>query len=255
MRVSLALSGGAARGLFHLGVIAALERNGVEIGAISGTSIGSVVAVGIGSGVSPYDLLRLFQSKAFRSIFEFNYFRRGLLRINEKAAILRDIAPIERLEKMTIPTYVTCVDLHSNDIVRFCEGDTVALTLASAALIPLFRPISYEQYLLIDGGFMDNLPVEPLVQYHEPIISVNLFPEQKAHISKLSLIERAIGLSMLASSQSQIKQSDLCISDSELNGFGLFTFGQMMACFELGYRKGSESILTFLSQKSIMKCF
>jgi len=80
LTVSLALSGGAARGAFHLGVIAAMERLGIEIGAISGTSIGSVIAVGIGSGVSAFDLLRLFQSKAFRAIFELNYCKGGFLR-------------------------------------------------------------------------------------------------------------------------------------------------------------------------------
>ena len=60
LKISLALSGGAARGAFHLGVIAALERNNVEIAAVSGTSIGAVIAVSVGSRVSAFDMLRLF---------------------------------------------------------------------------------------------------------------------------------------------------------------------------------------------------
>ena len=163
LKISLALSGGAARGAFHLGVIAALERNNVEIAAVSGTSIGAVIAVSVGSRVSAFDMLRLFKSRAFRKVFQFNYFKKGILRINEKATILKEIAPIDRLEQMKIPTFVTCVDLPSGEIVRFNEGETIKLAIASSALIPIFRPIVYENYTLIDGGFMDNLPVEPLL--------------------------------------------------------------------------------------------
>jgi len=256
LKISLALSGGAARGAFHLGVIAALERNDVEIAAVSGTSIGAVIATSVGSGVSAFDMLRIVKSKAFRKVFQFNYFRKGLLRIDEKAAILKEIAPIERLEQMLIPTFVTCVDLPTGEIVRFCEGETRKLAIASAALIPVFRPIEHENYMLIDGGFMDNLPVAPLLGLPDPVVSVNLFPsniKQKSHF--FSSFERAIYLSILASSKQQIDQSDLCISDPALNDFGLFTFGQIEACFELGYRKGNEMILTFMAQKSIIRSF
>jgi len=253
LKISLALSGGAARGAFHLGVIAALERNNVEIAAVSGTSIGAVIAVSVGSGVSAFDMLRLFKSRAFRKVFQFNYFKKGILRINEKATILKEIAPIDRLEQMKIPTFVTCVDLPSGEIVRFNEGETIKLAIASSALIPIFRPIVYENYTLIDGGFMDNLPVEPLLGLSYPVVSVNLFPLNTQPKSTIfSGLERAIYLSILASSKQQIEQSDLCISDSSLDDFGLFTFRQLEACFELGYRKGCESILTFMSQKSII---
>lgn len=255
MKISLALGGGAARGAFHLGVIAACERNGIEIAAVSGTSIGAVIAVGVGSGVSAFDMIRLFKSDAFRKVFVFNYFRKGLLCIDEKAAILKEIAPIETLEQMKIPTFVTCVDVHSGEIVRFERGDTIKLAIASSALIPIFRPIAYEQYLLVDGGFMDNLPVKPLLEFSHPIVSVNLFPLHVKKSSKISMLERAIFLSILASSQRQIEQSELCISTPLLNDFGMFTLSEMMACFELGYRTGSESLLTFMGQKSIMKSF
>ena len=255
MKISLALGGGAARGAFHLGVIAACERLGIEIAAVSGTSIGAVIAVGVGSGVSAFDMIRLFKSDSFKKVFMFNYLRKGLLRIDEKASILKEIAPISRLEQMKIPTFVTCVDIHSGEIVRFACGDTIKLAIASSALIPLFRPIAYEQYLLVDGGFMDNLPVKPLLEFSHPIVSVNLFPLHVKHSFKTSILERAIFLSILASSKRQIEQSNLCISTPLLNDFGMFTFGEMMACFELGYRTGSESLLTFMGQKSIMKSF
>lgn len=256
LKISLALSGGAARGAFHLGVIAACERNQIEIGAISGTSIGAVIATGVGSGVSAFDMLRLFQSKAFRNIFRFNYFRNGLFLINEKASILKEIAPVSRLEAMKIPTFITCVDLKSGDIVRFDRGDTIKLAIASSALFPLFRPIPYENQLLIDGGFMDNLPITPLLNFPYPLVSVNLHPLHVNEKQSLpAMVKRALFLLFIASSQAQIAKSDLYISDPELSRFGLFTFGEVEACFELGYRRGSEMLLTFMEQQSIIKSF
>ncbi len=252
MKISLALGGGAARGAFHLGVIAACERLGIEIAAVSGTSIGAVIAVGVGSGVSAFDMIRLFKSDAFRKVFVFNYFRKGLLRIDEKAAILKEIAPIETLEQMKIPTFVTCVDILQGEVLYFSSGESIKLASASSALIPLFSPIAYKHYRLIDGGFMDNLPIKPLLAFDNPLFSVNLYP---LHVNHALSLKRAIFLSIFASSKPQMEQSDVCISASELDHFGMFTFRELMRCFELGYAKGSDAILTFMSQKSIMKPF
>lgn len=248
MKISLALSGGAARGAFHLGVIHALEKNGVCIGAISGTSIGAVIAVGVGSGVSAKEMLSIFKSKAFGRVFGFNALSKGFLKIKEDEPILKTIAPISRLELMHIPTFVTCVDALSGNVVRFGEGESIPLAIASSALIPLFRPIAYEKYVLIDGGFMDNLPIEPLLAYDYPVVSVDLFP---LHVKKtstpFSLYKRSLFLSFIASSQAQKAKSDWYITDEKLASFGLFTFKELDACFELGYTRGSEAILTFLA--------
>jgi NTE family protein len=253
LKISLALSGGAARGAFHLGVIAACERHGIEIGAISGTSIGAVVATGVGSGVSAFDMIRLFKSEAFRKVIGFNYFQKGLFRIDETASILREICPVSSLEEMRIPTFITCVDMNRGKLVRFSKGDAIKLAIASSALIPIFRPIVYENYLLIDGGFMDNLPVSPLLDFDDPIVSVNLHPlHVKTKHTLPSMVKRSLFLLFMASSQLQISKSDLYISDPELSSFGLFTFGELMRCFELGYARGSESLLTFMAQKSII---
>lgn len=216
---------------------------GLSIGAVSGTSIGAVIAVGLGSGLRPRELLAIFKSKAFQEVFAFNYFRRGFLRIREESSILHEIAPISSLESMSIPTYLTCVDLLSGRIVRFHEGPTHLLAIASAALIPLFSPIRYKNYLLIDGGFMDNLPIAPLEKQAYPIVSSDLFP---LHVTQesgfFSLYKRSLFLSFIASSQAQRAKSDFYITAPELRDFGLFTFRELDECFDLGYKSAMELI-------------
>ena len=144
---------------------------------------------------------------------------------------------------MKIPTYVTCVDLLSGRIVRFNEGPTHLLAIASAALIPLFSPIRYKNYLLIDGGFMDNLPIAPLEELSYPIVSSDLFPlHVTQESSSFSLYKRSLFLSFIASSQSQRAKSDFYITAPELRDFGLFTFKELDECFDLGYKSAMELI-------------
>lgn len=252
LKVALALSGGAARGAFHLGAIEALEELGIEIGAISGTSIGSVIAVGFGSGLRPKEMLDIFKSKDFKKIIQFNNLQKGLLKINDKASILKKFAAVENIEDLKIPTFLTCVDLLSGEIVRFSHGKTIHLAIASSALMPLFKPVRYEDYLLIDGGFMDNLPLTPLKDLGLPIISVDLHPLlPSTERNFFKLYKRALFLSFISSSQSQIKESSLYITSPKLPSFGLFRFGQLDACFKLGYESAKERTLTFLSQKML----
>ncbi|MDD2384511.1 MAG: patatin-like phospholipase family protein [Sulfurospirillaceae bacterium] len=249
MKVSLALSGGAARGAFHLGVLSALEECGIEVGAISGTSIGSVIAVGYGSGLKPREMLEIFKSKDFKKVLRFNYFQKGLLKIEEQHSILHTFAPIKRLEDMNMPIFITCVDVLSGKIVRFHKGDAIKLSIASSALIPLFRPIIYENYLLIDGGFMDNLPITPLKAFSSPIFSVDLHPlllSKKHHF--FAMYFRSLFLTFIASSQRQKDESDLYITDFRLDGLSLFGFHDLDQCFTLGYESGKAQILTYLSQ-------
>lgn len=252
MKVSLALSGGAARGAFHLGVIEALQEIGMSIEAISGTSIGSVVAVGFGCGMSPKEMLHFFKSKEFQKTIHFNYFKRGILRIDDEAPILKAFAPIENLEDLNIPTFLTCADLLSGKIVRFSSGKTIPLAIASSALIPLFKPIRYEEYLFVDGGFMDNLPISPLEDFSYPILSVDLHPLlPSAERNFFTLLKRSLFLSFIASTQAQKSKSALYITSSKLPSFGLFGFGELEECFKLGYDTAHEKALTFLSQKML----
>ena len=252
MKVSLALSGGAARGAFHLGAIEAMRELGISIEAISGTSIGSVVAVGFGCGLSPKEMLHFFKSKEFQKIISFNYFQRGLLRIDENAPILKAFAPIENLEDLNISIFLTCTDLLSGEIVRFNRGKTIPLAVASSALIPLFKPIRYGEHLLIDGGFMDNLPISPLEDFSYPIVSVDLHPLlPSGERNFFTLYKRSLFLSFIASSQAQKAKSALYITSQKLPSFGLFGFGELDKCFKLGYDTAHEKALTFLSQKMI----
>ena len=152
MKISLALSGGAARGAFHLGVLQALEENNMEIVAISGSSIGAIIGTSYAAGVSPKEQLEIFQSKAFKKAFKFNNFKNGFFRIDRQKEILKALVPIENIEDTDIKLHITAIDLESGRIVRFTKGKAIPLCIASATVVPFFKPIAYEGYQLVDGG-------------------------------------------------------------------------------------------------------
>ena len=86
--ITLALSGGAARGAYHLGVLHFIEEEGLHVRAVSATSIGAVIGASWLCGVSAKEQLDIFKSKEFKRIFSFNYFRKSLYKIDMNAKIL-----------------------------------------------------------------------------------------------------------------------------------------------------------------------
>lgn len=239
LEIALALSGGAARGSFHLGFIEALQESNVSIKAISGTSVGAVVGGAIACGIKPRDLLEIFKSKAFRRIFRFNWFRTSLLRIDTQAKILESLFPFEKIQETPIKLFVCASDLYSNEVIYFQRGDGKKLITASCALVPLFPPIEFYDSLLADGGIKDLLPTTPLVECGYPILGINLVPNilpQKHTIFSLS--RHIIHMLLSCKVSEHIKHTRWYIAPDALEGIRMFSFKDLDKGFELGYLHG-----------------
>lgn len=241
MKISLALSGGAARGAFHLGVLQAIDELGIEVEAISGSSIGAIIGASYASGVKPKEQLKIFQDKAFKKAFEFNYFQNSLFSINTKKEILQKLIPVSYLEETQIKMFITTMDLLSGEIIRFEKGDIRTLCVASSALVPMFHPISYKKYELVDGGVLDNLPIFPLLEYPYPLIAVDLHPLQKKYKNSfMGILKRTLFLMWRSNVAQNLFHVDLYISDEKLSSFSLFSFKKLQKLFDLGYERGMK---------------
>ncbi len=239
LEIALALSGGAARGSFHLGFIQALQENDVRIKAISGTSAGAIVGGAIACGVKPRDVLEVIKSKPFRRIFRFNWFRSSLYRIDTQAPILQTIFPLEKLQETPIKFFVCVSDLNSNEVVYFQRGDGRKLITASCALVPLFAPIEFYDSLLADGGIKDMLPTTPLLECGYPILGINLVPNilpQKRTIFSLS--RHIIHILLSCKVAEHIKHTRWYVSPDALEEIRMFSFKDLDKGFELGYLHG-----------------
>jgi predicted acylesterase/phospholipase RssA len=169
VRVGVALGGGAARGMSHLGVLKALEQQGIVIDMIAGTSAGAMTGVVYASGLdSDYSAAQfaadLRPSWLFRRLPRGDHwhllykYRRGHF-----DSMFRKYLRDWRLEQLSVPCLTVTVDLVSGTSVVRDQGDATLAVLESINLPVLSVPIVRQGQALIDGGLMNNIPADVLV--------------------------------------------------------------------------------------------
>lgn len=169
IQIGLALGGGAARGMAHLGVLKVLEESGIVVDMISGTSAGAMTGILYGSGLdADYTANRFTEdlkpSWIFRLLprgghwFLLLNYRRGLF-----DPMLRKYLDDTKLEQLPIPCSAVTVDLVSGEAVVRDSGDAVQAILESINLPVLSKPLFRDGQALIDGGFLNNVPADVLV--------------------------------------------------------------------------------------------
>ncbi len=246
MDVTLCLSGGAARGAFHLGVLHALDELHVTIKALSGSSIGGVIALSYAGGVSPKEQLELFKSRAFMQSIRFNFFKDGIFRVDISHPIANALLPIRTFEALSIPVYVTTVDLNAGELHTLHSGDTHIAAVATTALTPLFRPLPYRDMLLVDGGFLNNFPLYPLHAYRLPIVGSNAMPiTPKQPRGFKRVVNRALFLLSQSAVIETIEQCDYYITSPQLARYRLFKRNALDELFALGYACGRDTLSDF----------
>jgi len=152
LRIALVLGGGAARGFAHIGVIKALEAQGIVPGMVVGTSAGAVVGALYASGMSGFDLQKQALDIQENMVTDWALPNRGVLKggalqdfINQRVGNL----PIQKLPK---PLGVVATDLQSGEMVLFRQGNTGMAVRASSAVPGVFQPVAINGRDYIDGG-------------------------------------------------------------------------------------------------------
>jgi NTE family protein len=242
--VVLALSGGGARGAYHLGVLHCLDEQNIEVKAICATSIGSIIAASYASGVSPKQQLELLKSKEIKKLFRFRWFNKSLFTIDMQAPILKKLVPVSKIEQLRIPLYITASDMQSGATKTFSSGEIHPICKASSALTPIFEPVSIDGSIYIDGGFKNHIPIEPLLEYNLPIIAVNLHPfVNNATVSGFySYLKRAIVMGMGTNVSYAQEKSRYFIESSKLTDYSILSLKNFDKLFELGYQEAKRCL-------------
>jgi NTE family protein len=243
LKVNLILSGGAGRGIAHLGVIKAFEEAGFEIRALSGSSAGAIVSVFYAQGYSPEQMLGIVKRTRWFSLFRPRIPRSGLLNFSRAHNYLKEFLEAERIEDLGKKVYICATDLLSARSLYFSEGELVPILLGSCALPGIFEPVRYGKFYLIDGGVMNNLPVEPFEKEEGIKVGVDVNPLEK--IEKPGGIVSVIVRSFFLAVRSNVeKRKELCdiVITPDLVKFSPLEVGKADRIFELGYRSAVEAI-------------
>jgi len=161
LRVGLALSGGAARGIAHVGVLRALAENDIPIDAIAGASAGALIGGCYAAGVSLEDLEKMATTFRWRHTQRPSFSRLGLQSNARMEKFLHAHLPVTRFEELKIPFAAMVTDLRKGELIVFRDHGDVPFAIRASCCIPFFMaPIEDDQgRLLIDGGIVQNLPI------------------------------------------------------------------------------------------------
>ena len=249
-KINLVLSGGGARGIAHLGVIKALLEYGVEINQIAGVSMGSIMGAFIADGYSPDDALKIICEQRLFSLFS-PIFRRGLFSMYGLEKGLNKYIKHKTIESLNIPLtiYATCVQ--NGQFVAFNKGDIVKPIVASSSIPGLFEPILIDGKQYIDGGVLNNLPVESFMDLPEPLVAVHVNPPYLSHNlnSTMKVMSRVAELIAYKTIEKRKFKASILIEPPRLKMFAIHDLKRAKEIFQVGYeytKSIEEEILTLI---------
>ena len=162
-KIGLALGSGGARGIAHIGVLQVLEENGIPIHLVSGCSIGSIVGAIYATGTDLRMLEKYILSLSARDIMDPAIRAHGgLLQGNKLEEMVRVFTHNQSFGQTRIPFYCTAVDLESGQLVTFTEGKICRAVRASMSIPGMFAPTRIADRWYIDGGALEEIPVDVL---------------------------------------------------------------------------------------------
>ncbi|NIJ51689.1 patatin-like phospholipase family protein [Dyadobacter arcticus] len=237
MKIGLVLSGGGARGIAHIGVIQALQERGVAIDRISATSSGAFVGAMVAYGYTPEEILNKIVETKFYPYIRPGFGGNGLLQIRRIEDILCKYIPENTFECLRIPLVINATDIILGEEVLFKNGELALPLLASCCIPGLFSPIRLQDRDLVDGGVLNNLPVENISNEVDYIIGshCNPFNLDKPLKKTTEIIYRSLILAMHGKTRERFKKCNLLIEPPELSQFSIFDFRKARQLYEVGY--------------------
>lgn len=166
-RIAVVLGGGGARGLSHIGVLKALRENRIPIDIIVGTSAGALVGGLYASGMEIPEIENIGSDIGWDKISNFSTIKlvtliaaESLLSTEKMEKYLEKHIGKKRFDQLKIPFACVACDIKTGERIVFKDGDVAFAMRASATIPGVFEPVEYRHRLLIDGGVVDNLPVD-----------------------------------------------------------------------------------------------
>ena len=237
--VGLVLSGGGVKGMAHIGMIQALNEFGINIRAVSGTSVGALVGALYANGNSVSEMLQFFKETP---LFRYNFMtilKPGLLDTERYFHLLARYFPENAFESLKRKLYVVATDLQKGDEKIFSEGELIKPLLASAALPPVFSPVAINGRLYADGGIMNNFPYDEVAVTSDFVIGSNVSGIKEISKdgikSSLQLANRTTSLMIYAINRNKVNKCDLLFEPKALELIGILDKKGIEKAYTIGY--------------------
>lgn len=244
--IGIVLSGGGVKGIAHIGVLKALMQRDIYPDIISGASAGALIGGLYADGVSTEDMLLFFKETP---LLKYNFMtinKPGLFDTDKYLPFFEDYFSAHHFEGLEKKLTVVTTNLQKGGQVFFEKGELFKPLLASAALPPVFSPVSIDGTMYADGGIMNNFPVEPLVDNCDVIIgsyTSSMKEVGKGQLKTSVQISQRTNLLMLhANSREKLCVPDLLFVPKELEKIGILDKRSIDKAFVLGYDYASRKL-------------
>lgn len=269
MKLGLALSGGGIKGAAHIGVLQVLKEEGINVDIIGGTSIGSIVAALYAMEYTPKEMLKLFNYFS-KMIFKNSAMytdprgkkllsiQAGGLYSGENIAYAIEEAgkykKIKKMQDLKIPIVIPAVDLRNSEKYIFTNAEKInefylnkadisTAVRASSSYPAIFAPCIYNKHKFVDGGILDNIPVEEVRKIGADKVIAVRFKLNKTSktVGIRSTLNKSIDIMFSRIEGEAVQKADYVI-EIDTENVNPFDFKQSNKCYKLGYSQTKNEI-------------
>jgi NTE family protein len=235
----LVLSGGAARGFAHIGVLKALHEKNMEPDIVSGVSAGAIAGGFYSAGYKPEEMLDFFIESSIFKFVKLTFGKRGLFNISGLEKLLRKYLGTQNIEDLEKPLIIAATNIREGKTKYFTTGDLVDSILASCSIPVIFYPKDINGELYVDGGVTNNFPVEPLKNICKNLIGVNANPISgyNPHKGLAHIALQSFHLSIASGIEEKKKLLKYYIEPRELRNYAYYDISANKKMFDAGYRE------------------
>jgi len=164
LKIGLALGGGGARGLAHIGIFKVFEKEHIPIDFLSGSSMGGILAAAYGAGLTAEQMeavaLEIANPRRLMRLMDVKPLRRGLMEGKRvRSFLLKKLGLDLQFEQMRIPVALTATDYLCGETVVLNHGSVIDAVMATSAFPGVFQAVKINDRWLVDGGMLNNVPI------------------------------------------------------------------------------------------------
>lgn len=243
-KVGLALGGGAVLGAAHIGVLKALEEQEIAITHIAGTSIGSLVAALFAFNKTADEIREIALELKWMNISDVSISKFALLSNEKLGEIITEQIGEQNIEDADIPLAIISTNISTGEKVVLDKGPVSKAVMASSCIPGLFEPVEIEGDLLVDGGIVENVPINSVKDLGADYIlgvDLNARSGNEKPENILDVLINSFHFTLRAAAKLQKEEADLMIHP-DLSSFNYTDTDQVKDLIEQGYKEANKAL-------------
>jgi NTE family protein len=235
--IGIALSGGGARGIAHLGVLDALHKHGIEPEVVAGTSMGAIVGCFYAAGLEPKKILEEIKKEKLSKFLSWSLPGDGFFDLEHIEELMTRYIGENDFKALKKPLFVSVSNLHSGKNEIISQGPLFDYVIASASIPIVFKPRIINKLSYVDGGMQNNLPVLAIRDICRHVIAVHV--NHSGPLEKIAgmkeIAERCLRLVIESNIRDSVEACDILIQPENVKNFFTFDFRKADALYKTGF--------------------